>query len=239
MEQSAVNYGLPLRDDYNGSESEGVSRIELFVSATASAKALRRCYLRPAMARPNLTVETGALTTRILIEHGRAVGIEYRQDGQTDSGARRARGDSVRRLLQLAAGADAVRHRPGRSSGIGWRQGAARSARRRPESGRTSQHAGDVQGAAQGYLPEPASTRPRGDVRRALAPVSHGRLHQQRLGGSDCSSAASRISSGRTCSWYVRRSPTMRRCGFPASPRRRCTATRRASARFIRNRAAG
>jgi choline dehydrogenase len=33
-------------------------------------------YLKPAMARPNLTVWTRALTTRVLIENGRAVGVE-------------------------------------------------------------------------------------------------------------------------------------------------------------------
>src|SRR3546814_9963246 len=32
--------------------------------------------LKPAMARPNLTVWTRALTTRVLIENGRAVGVE-------------------------------------------------------------------------------------------------------------------------------------------------------------------
>ncbi len=46
----------------------------------------RRCstargYLRPALGRPNLTVRTGALTTRIVLEGGRAVGIEYRRRG--------------------------------------------------------------------------------------------------------------------------------------------------------------
>src|SRR4051794_30058464 len=81
MQQAAVNYGLPVRDDYNGAESEGVSRIELFVG-NGERQSTARCYLYPAMSRPNLTVETGALTTRIMIENGRAVGIEYVQAGQ-------------------------------------------------------------------------------------------------------------------------------------------------------------
>jgi choline dehydrogenase len=80
MEQSALNYGLPLRDDYNGAESEGISRIELFVGG-GERQSAARCYLYPAMARPNLRVETNALTTRVLLENGRAVGIEYVQDG--------------------------------------------------------------------------------------------------------------------------------------------------------------
>ena len=38
-------------------------------------------YLHPAMKRANLGVETRALTTRILFEGKRAVGVEYLQDG--------------------------------------------------------------------------------------------------------------------------------------------------------------
>jgi choline dehydrogenase len=42
-----------------------------------------KAYLYPVMNRPNLTVELGALTTRILFEGRRAVGIEYARGGQT------------------------------------------------------------------------------------------------------------------------------------------------------------
>ena len=46
----------------------------------------RRCstargYLRPVADRPNLTVRTGALTTRVMLEGQRAVGVEYRRRG--------------------------------------------------------------------------------------------------------------------------------------------------------------
>ena len=40
-------------------------------------------YLRPAMARPNLTVITGALVQGIVLERGRAAAVRYGQDGQT------------------------------------------------------------------------------------------------------------------------------------------------------------
>jgi len=76
LERAAVNFGLPVRDDYNGVESEGISRVELFVGG-GERQSSARCYLHPALSRPNLVVETGALTTRILIENGRAVGVEY------------------------------------------------------------------------------------------------------------------------------------------------------------------
>jgi 4-pyridoxate dehydrogenase len=50
----------------------------------------RRCsaaaaYLRPALARRNLTVVTGALATRIMMEGTRATGIEYRHGRQRTS----------------------------------------------------------------------------------------------------------------------------------------------------------
>ena len=39
-------------------------------------------YLHPVMNRPNLRVETEALTTRILFEGKRAVGVEFEQGGE-------------------------------------------------------------------------------------------------------------------------------------------------------------
>ncbi|MFC4374251.1 GMC family oxidoreductase [Nocardia halotolerans] len=40
-------------------------------------------YLKPARKRPNLTVLTGAQATRIVFEGTRAVGVEYRRNGET------------------------------------------------------------------------------------------------------------------------------------------------------------
>ncbi len=40
-------------------------------------------YLHPVMNRPNLRVETGALTTRVLFEGKKAVGVEFVQNGET------------------------------------------------------------------------------------------------------------------------------------------------------------
>jgi choline dehydrogenase len=47
----------------------------------------RRCstavaYLNPILQRPNLTICTGAQATRILVENGRAVGVEYLRQGK-------------------------------------------------------------------------------------------------------------------------------------------------------------
>jgi choline dehydrogenase len=93
---ACVEAGIPYRDDINTGEQEGVSWFQL------TWKNGKRCsaavaYLHPAMKRPNLTVETKAMTTRILFEGKRAVGVEYRQGGELKTV--RARRDVI-----LAAG---------------------------------------------------------------------------------------------------------------------------------------
>lgn len=40
-------------------------------------------YLRPALPRPNLTAEVRCMTTKILFDGKRAVGVEYTQKGRT------------------------------------------------------------------------------------------------------------------------------------------------------------
>jgi choline dehydrogenase len=40
-------------------------------------------YLRPALGRPNLSLRTDALVTRLLVEQGRAIGVEFTAGGQT------------------------------------------------------------------------------------------------------------------------------------------------------------
>src|SRR5215208_4712590 len=51
-----------------------------------------RAYLHPVMKRPNLTIETRALTTKILFEGNRAVGVEYARRGR---GRRSVRANEV------------------------------------------------------------------------------------------------------------------------------------------------
>jgi len=74
--------GHPATDDYNGARQEG------FCVAQITVRNGRRCsaagaYLRPALTRENLRVETGALVSRLLIERTRVVGVVYEQGGET------------------------------------------------------------------------------------------------------------------------------------------------------------
>jgi 4-pyridoxate dehydrogenase len=72
--------GHPWTDDYNGATQLGFSRLQMTIGAGRRAST-STAYLRPALRRPNLRVEVNALAKRILIEGGRASGIEYDQGG--------------------------------------------------------------------------------------------------------------------------------------------------------------
>jgi choline dehydrogenase len=74
--------GYPVSDDLGGEKAEGFAKGEVTIDRKGRRSSASWAYLHPAMKRPNLTVETKALTSRVLIEHGRAVGVEYTKDGQ-------------------------------------------------------------------------------------------------------------------------------------------------------------
>ena len=74
--------GYKSTPDYNGAQQEG------FCTWQMTVKDGRRCsaadaYLRPALQRQNLTVETGALATGIVFDGRRAAGVEFIQHGQS------------------------------------------------------------------------------------------------------------------------------------------------------------
>ncbi len=78
---SAQDIQIPINPDYNGASMEGAGIYQITTKDGLRASTAR-CYLRPALKRPNLDLKTRALATRILFEGKRAVGIAYRQNGQ-------------------------------------------------------------------------------------------------------------------------------------------------------------
>jgi choline dehydrogenase len=78
---AAQQAGYPLTDDVNGYRQEGFAAFDRNVHKGRRLSAAR-AYLHPVMARPNLKVEVFALTTRILFEGSRAVGVEYARPGR-------------------------------------------------------------------------------------------------------------------------------------------------------------
>ena len=111
--------GYPATPDYNGAQQEG------FAVPQMTIRRGRRCsaadaYLRPALARKNLTIATQALVTRLAFNGTRAAGVEYFRHGRTCDRAGRARSDPLRRRHQLAAAAHAFRHRRARRTAQAW-----------------------------------------------------------------------------------------------------------------------
>src|SRR3984957_16896606 len=78
---AAVQAGYPLTRDVNGEQQEGFGRIDR-TTRNGRRWSAARAYLRPALDRPGLMSQTGALVHRILLEKGRAVGVEYSVRGQ-------------------------------------------------------------------------------------------------------------------------------------------------------------
>jgi choline dehydrogenase len=78
---ASIAAGFPATDDYHADQTEGFQRSEMTVVRGRRA-GTARVFLGPAMKRSNLTVQPRALATRIRIDSGRAVGVDYVQRGQ-------------------------------------------------------------------------------------------------------------------------------------------------------------
>lgn len=74
--EAGKSVGFPATDDYNGQHQDGFGRAQ-YTIRDGRRSSSSRAYLRPARARPNLTVETGALAQRVTLQGTRATGIEY------------------------------------------------------------------------------------------------------------------------------------------------------------------
>jgi choline dehydrogenase len=83
--------GYPLTDDVNGYRQEGFAAFDRNIHRGRRLSAAR-AYLHPAMRRPNLEIETGALVTGVVFEHKRATGVEFVSRRQ---GGRRVRAGEV------------------------------------------------------------------------------------------------------------------------------------------------
>jgi choline dehydrogenase len=76
-----VEAGFPANPDFNGSNQEGAGYYQANTRNGERCSA-SRAFLDPVRQRPNLTVITGALSTRVLIKDGVATGVEYRRGSQ-------------------------------------------------------------------------------------------------------------------------------------------------------------
>jgi len=83
---AAAAAGFARNDDFNGATQEGFGFYQVTQRDGARCSAVD-AYLAPARQRENLTVLTHALTSRVLVEGSRAVGVEYRHRGRTERAA--------------------------------------------------------------------------------------------------------------------------------------------------------
>ena len=95
--EAAVAAGYPFNPDYNGASQEGVGYFQF------TCRKGRRCssataFLKPARRRPNLRVLTRAQAKRVVVEGGRARGVEILRDGIVET-------LTARREVVLSAGA--------------------------------------------------------------------------------------------------------------------------------------
>ncbi len=77
---AAGQAGFPRTEDFNGATQEGAGYFQL-TTRNGRRKSTAAGYLRPVRKRANLTVETGALASRIQFDGTRATGVEYRRGG--------------------------------------------------------------------------------------------------------------------------------------------------------------
>ena len=80
VRDSAIEAGIPATEDFNTGDNEGVGYFH--VNQTRGVRwSTARGFLKPALKRENLRLETGVLVDRITIEDGKATGVRYVQDG--------------------------------------------------------------------------------------------------------------------------------------------------------------
>jgi len=78
---AALAAGFPANPDFNGAAQEGFGEYQV-TQRRGERWSTYKAYLRPAMERANLTVVTHALTHRVVVEAGRAVGVTYEHNGE-------------------------------------------------------------------------------------------------------------------------------------------------------------
>jgi choline dehydrogenase-like flavoprotein len=88
--RAAQEAGLPYNPDFNGAKQEGCGYYQLTIKNGRRSSAAV-AYLRPVKGRPNLEVRTGVLTTRVVVERGRAMGVEVGRKGASPELARAER----------------------------------------------------------------------------------------------------------------------------------------------------
>lgn len=108
VKNAAAEMGIPKSDDFNTGNNEGVGYFHVNQKRGRRWSAARG-FLKPALTRSNLRLETGVLVDRLIIENGRAVGVRFSRDGEVFEA--RAKGEVI--LCSGSIGSPAVLLRSG------------------------------------------------------------------------------------------------------------------------------
>ena len=81
--EAGAQAGYPRTPDVNGYQQEGFGRNDRTTSPNGKRASTAHMYLDPVRQRRNLSVETGALVTRLLLDDRRASGVVYELDGKS------------------------------------------------------------------------------------------------------------------------------------------------------------
>jgi len=74
--------GYPKNKDYNNGNQEGFGYFQVTMK-NGKRQSTARAFLDPVRSRPNLTIETDALVSKLILEGKRCVGVSYSVHGQT------------------------------------------------------------------------------------------------------------------------------------------------------------
>lgn len=105
---AACEMGIPRSADFNTGDNEGVGYFHVNQKRGRRWSSARG-FLKPALTRPNLRLESNVVVDRVLVENGRAVGVRFLQNGVPIEA--RARREVV--LCAGAIGSVQVLHRSG------------------------------------------------------------------------------------------------------------------------------
>src|SRR6201987_3384591 len=90
--EAAQEMGIRKISDFNTGDNEGVSYFHVNQKRGRRWSSARG-FLKPALPRPNLRLETKVLVDRLIVENGRAVGVRFSRGGETFEA--RAKGEVI------------------------------------------------------------------------------------------------------------------------------------------------
>lgn len=81
FQEAAIQYGIPKVADFNTGDNEGVGYFHVNQKRGRRWSSARG-FLKPALKRNNLRLETGCLAERIIFDRQRAIGVRFMQNGE-------------------------------------------------------------------------------------------------------------------------------------------------------------